>query len=291
MGVARSRPLARRLKGKRVGVVLSAGYFGFFGHAGFLQALSEAGIVPSCFSGTSAGALVGAMAAAGMSGVDVVERLRRLERKDFWDPDPLGILSGANAHGATGLLAGRKLRRMLERELPARFEDLRHPLVVVAANLTRNAPEAFDRGELPPVVHASCAYPGMFRAAEVGGELYWDGGLLDKAPALALHRAQKPDVVLVHYLPSRSSASGKGPSGWAAWPKAMAAAMAALRQDHFRLQVEQLRQAGVEVVVVENVLPALGPNELASGVEVAELARRKASETLANFFTGSSRGG
>lgn len=288
----RRASLAERLSGRRVGVVLSAGYFGFFGHAGFLQALEDAGVRADCYSGTSAGALAGAMAAAGMTGSQVAERLGRLERKDFWDADPLGMVAGAlDGHGATGLLEGRKFRRLLERELPARFEDLATPCVVVATNLTRNAPQAFDSGELPAVVHASCAYPGMFRAAEVGGELYWDGGLLDKAPALALHRAQRPDVVLVHYLPSRSSHAAGGPRGLAAWPKAMAGAMAALRQDHFRLQVECLRQAGVEVLVVETELPALGPTKLAEGPRVAQLARRKVSETLANFFTGPLRGG
>jgi NTE family protein len=277
-----------------VGVALSAGYFGFFGHAGFLQALDDAGIAVSCWAGTSAGALVGAMAASGMKGTEVVERLGRVQRRDFWDPDPLGVLAaGLGGYGATGLLAGLKLRRLLERELPARFEDLRSPCVVVATNLSRNAPQAFDRGELPAVVHASCAYPGMFRAAEVGGELFWDGGLLDKAPVLALHRSQRPEVILVHYLPSRSSSGSEGaaPTGWGAWPKAMAAAMGALRQDHFRLQVDQLRQAGIEVVVVETDLPALGPTKLAEGARVAQLARRKVSETLANFFTEPSRDG
>jgi len=283
MGEDTARPLVERLRGRRLGVVLSAGYFGFYGHAGFLQALDDAGVAPDCWAGTSAGALVGAMAAAGRRGDEVVERLCRLRREDFWDPDPLGVL--AEGHGATGLLAGRKLRGLLERELPARFEQLRRPCVVVAANLTRNEPQAFEAGELPAAVQASCAYPGLFRAARVGGELFWDGGLLDKAPLLALHRAQRPEVVLVHYLPSRASARPPA-RGWGAWPRAMAASMAALRQDHFRLQVEQLRLAGVEVVVLSSELPALGPTRLGGGARVAQLARRKVSETLANVFTG-----
>ncbi|MBI5543840.1 MAG: patatin-like phospholipase family protein [Deltaproteobacteria bacterium] len=275
--------LAKHLEGRRVGVVLSAGFFGFFGHAGFVAALEEAGITPACWAGTSAGALVGAMAASGMPARQLIDRLSVVKRADFWDPDPIGaVAAGLRGHAATGLLRGGRLRRLLERELPPRFEDLKAPCVVVAANLSRSEPQAFASGELAPRVHASCAYPGLFRAAQVDGELYWDGGLVDKAPALALWKANRPQVLLVHYLPSRA---GGAPAGWGAYPKAMAGAMAALRKDHFRLQVEVLRAVGVEIIVLTTELPALGPLRLEKGPLVAEEARRKTAETLDCFFT------
>ena len=43
--------------------------------------------------------------------------------------------------------------------------------------------------ELAPRVHATCAYPGLFRAVRLGRDLYWDGGLVDKAPALAMRES------------------------------------------------------------------------------------------------------
>ena len=273
--------LAQRLQGKPVGVVLSAGYFGFFGHAGFLQALEDHGIKAACFSGTSAGALVAAMAAAGRPAGTILDQLCARRRADFWDPDPLGALAfGLKGPAATGLLRGAKLRGLLTRELPARFEDLQTPLAVVATNLTRNRAQVFTSGVLPARVYASCAYPGLFRAAEVDGELFWDGGLLDKAPIEALHKAFAPRTILVHYLPSRS-VLGKL-AGWAAYPRAMARAMAALREDHVRLQVEAVRARGVEVVLVTSELAALGPTRLSGGREVAAQARRKVAETLAS---------
>jgi NTE family protein len=265
-------------------VVLSAGYFGFFAHAGFLQALEEAGIAPSCWAGTSAGALVGAMAAAGMSSAKILQRLSAIRRAEFWDPDVLGLLARAPfGHAATGLLKGDRLRAMLTRELPARFEDLRKPLVVVAANLSRSAPEVFAKGPLAAAVHASCAYPGMFRAAEVGGELFWDGGLVDKAPALALHRACAPEAILVHFLPSHPE---KPPQGFAAYVRAMSAGMDALRRDHFEIQVELLRAKGIEVHLISTEVAQLGPDKLDQGPDVAQVARRKVAKTLASFFTG-----
>lgn len=280
----KARPLAERLEGRRVGVVLSAGYFGFYGHAGFLLALEDAGVEVACWSGSSAGALVAAMAASGMTPTAVLERLAAVRRDDFWDPDPLGALvGGLKGHGATGLLKGELFRRRLARDLPGRLEDLAAPCLVLATNLTRNAPQAFTRGEIAPRVHASCAYPGLFRAAVVDGELFWDGGLVDKAPALALHRAFEPEAILVHYLPSR--AGGSPAAGLAAYPKALAAGMAALRQDHFRLQVDLLRSQGVEVHLITTELEELGPSRLDRGPGVAREAQRKVAETLTSWVS------
>jgi NTE family protein len=265
-------PLAK-LAGKRVGVVLSAGYFGFYGHAGFVSAIEEAGVKPACWGGTSAGALVAAMAAAGLRGPDIADRLCAVQRSDFWDPDPLGaaasLLSGL---GATGLLRGARFRRLLARRLPVeRFDQLQSPLRVVAANLTRGGAQGFTRGDRAPRVHASCAYPGLFRAAEVDGEHFWDGGLVDKAPVLALHEAFAPEAILVHYLPSRG-ANGP-PRGPLAYAQAMASAYAALRRDHLDLQLELLRRVGVPVAVVTSELEGLGPRKLARGRRVYDEAR------------------
>ena len=54
--------LHQLLEGKRFGLVLSAGYFGFYGHAGFLKGLAASGLRPSSYAGTSAGGLVAAYA-------------------------------------------------------------------------------------------------------------------------------------------------------------------------------------------------------------------------------------
>jgi NTE family protein len=269
-----------RLEGRRLGVVLSAGYFGFFGHAGFVQALEDARLPVACWGGASAGALVGALAAAGRPAQVILERLVALRRSDFWDPDLWSILrTYARGPEATGLLRGKKLRSLLEQELPPRFEDLPTPLLVVAANLNRNQSQPFAQGPLASRVQASCAYPGLFRAVELDGEHYWDGGLFDKAPVEALHRAFKPDAILVHYLPSEPV---RAIAGWAAFPKALLAALSALRHQHFVQQVERVRALGTEVVVMETELPRLGLTRLRLGREVAREALQKTAQKLAS---------
>jgi NTE family protein len=275
--------LQHRLAGRRFGLVLSAGYFGFFGHTGFLLGLAGRGLWPSAWAGTSAGGLVAAFGSAGADLVQVESLLTSLERKQFWDPDWLGAGRDAltRGHRATGLLAGRRFRALLERHLPVQtFEACREPLLLVAADLSQQSAHAMTRGDLASAVHATCAYPGMFQAVRRDGSLLWDGGLVDKAPALALAELARPklDALLVHYLPSRDVATE--PSGLFAWGKGMAQAVAALRKDHFKLQLQVLQERGVEVHVVTSHLPAVTPKTLHAGREALKAGRAAAETAL-----------
>ncbi|HLM45521.1 MAG TPA: patatin-like phospholipase family protein [Myxococcaceae bacterium] len=277
--------LHQLLEGKRFGLVLSAGYFGFYGHAGFLKGLAATGLKPSAYAGTSAGGLVAAYAAAGASVQTVEELVLKQTRDNFWDPDPIGaVLEGfqREGHGATGLLKGERFRKLLENTLPVQgFEELPHPLLLVSANLTQGTYEVFTKGELAPRVHATCAYPGLFRAVRVGRDLYWDGGLVDKAPALAMRESafgKELDAILVHYLPSRTRKMLGGPMAYA---QGIAAGSAALRHDHFRLQLSLLKERGFPVYVVVSNLPPVSPSQMERGFDALHQAKLSAERALA----------
>ncbi len=277
--------LRQHLEGKRFGLVLSAGYFGFYGHAGFLRGLAGAGLEPAAYAGTSAGGLVAAYAAAGASVQAIEELVLKQTRQNFWDPDPIGAVLNASpsgGHGLTGLLKGERFRRLMEQTLPAHtFETLRHPLLLVAANLTQGTHEVFTSGDLVPRVHATCAYPGLFRAVRLGGNLYWDGGMVDKAPALALRESavgKDLDAILVHYLPSRTRKVMGGPMAYA---QGIAAGSAALRHDHFRLQLSLLRERGFPVYVVVSNLPPVSPSQMERGFDAVHQAKLSVERALA----------
>jgi NTE family protein len=275
--------LLQHLEGKRIGLVLSAGYFGFYGHAGFLKGLTAAGIQPAAYAGTSAGGMVAAFGASGMPLRKLEELLLKQTRKNFWDPDPIGAVRDVRrGHGFTGLLKGALFRRLLEDHLPVRtFEELPHPLLLVAANLTEGTHEVFTSGELAPRVHATCAYPGLFRAVPIDTSHYWDGGLVDKAPALALSEStmgKQLDAILVHYLPSRTRKVLGGPLVYA---QGLATASAALRHDHFRLQLTILEARKVPVYVVTSNLPPVTPTTLERGFDALDQARLSAERALA----------
>lgn len=279
---AGAQTLADALAGQRVGLVLSAGFFGFYGHAGFLAGVLSCGLKPAAYAGTSAGGLVGAYAAAGMAPAALQTLLLGLRRERFWDPDVLGgawdAVRGGN--GAMGLLSGRRFRTLLESTLPVRhFEECPTPLVLVAADVRSARAVSLTHGELAPAVHATCAYPGLFRPVELEGGLLWDGGLVDKAPALALSR-QLPgalDALLVHFLPTRGEGALGGPFAYA---RGMAAGVAALRRSHLELQLQLLSAEGLDVYLVISELPAVSPRHLDRGAEAVEAGREAALRAL-----------
>lgn len=277
--------LREELEGKRFGLVLSAGFFGFYGHAGFVSGLQEAGLQPSAYAGSSAGGLVGAFAAAGAPPQDIISLLLDLKRADFWDPDLLGALwhGSRGLHGPSGLLRGDRFQQLLDRHLPVkRIEECKTPLALAATNLTRSEVEIFRTGALAPRIHATCAYPGLFRAVEIDGALYWDGGLVDKAPVLALADAQPPlelDALVVHYLPSRGR---DRVGGWFAYAQGLDIGMAIARRDHFKLQLEVLAARKIPVHVVVSELPAVSPRQMHKGADAVVAGRAAAVRALAS---------
>ncbi len=279
-----SETLREALKGKRIGLVLSAGYFGFYGHAGFLQGFERSGMELGAIAGSSAGGLVAGVAAAGLSPERIIELLLELKRDAFWDPDVRGAIWDAirGGHGPSGLLRGGLFVELLSRHLPvSTFEECSVPLRLIAANLTHKRTEVFRSGALAPRIHATSAYPGLFRAVEIGNSLYWDGGLVDKAPVLVLAdeaKQLKLDALLVHYLPSRGREGMGGP--WA-YAHGLDASMNIGRYDHFQLQLRVLERHELPVYVVISELPPVSPTQLDRGAE-AVVAGRAAAELCLN---------
>jgi NTE family protein len=76
------------------------------------------------------------------------------------------------------------LRSLLAAELgaAARFEDLKVPFRCCAASIERAAEHWFDSGPLVPAVLASASVPGLLPPAEIDGEHYVDGGIVNSIP-------------------------------------------------------------------------------------------------------------
>ncbi len=78
-------------------LTMSSGFFGFFAHTGALAALLDAGFAPASVTGSSAGALVTGLYAAGVGVDELRHRLLTLRREDFWDPPSASVCSWADA--------------------------------------------------------------------------------------------------------------------------------------------------------------------------------------------------
>lgn len=163
--------LAQWLAARPFGLAMSSGFFSFYAHTGMLSALLARGLVPAHVAGSSAGAMVAGMWAAGLPPEQLAEELQRLRREDFWDP-ALGV----------GLLAGKKFDAILRRLLPThRIEECAVPVRISVFDILRRRTQILVRGDLPSAIRASCAVPGMFQPVWIDRRPYWDGGILDRA--------------------------------------------------------------------------------------------------------------
>lgn len=153
---------------------------------GMLRALLERDIVPDLVLGTSVGALNGALVAR-QPHVDVVDRLAELwaataQGRDVYGDRPLRTVRRVVSTG-THIYSSAPLRRRLEEELgDTTFEELPVSFGVCAASIERAAEHWFTSGPVVPAILASAAVPGLLPPAEVDGEHFLDGGLVNSIP-------------------------------------------------------------------------------------------------------------
>ncbi len=153
---------------------------------GMLRALFEAGVRPDLILGTSVGALNGALVAAD-PGLGVIERLVRLwesaiSSREVYGDGAVRQVTRAVRTG-THLHSTRPLRDRLAMELgDLTFAELAVPFQCCAASIERAAEHWFTHGRVVDAVVASAAVPGLLRPAEVDGEHYLDGGIVNSIP-------------------------------------------------------------------------------------------------------------
>jgi NTE family protein len=162
-------------RGKRVALVLGAGGARGLAHIGVIEALEARGFEIAAIAGSSMGALVGGIHAAGK--LDAYrDWADRLERNDV-----LRLLDVT--FGASGLIRGDRVIATL-RDLVGehRIEDLPIPYVAVATDLATQREVWFQQGPLFDAIRASIAIPMVFTPHEVNGRELVDGGLLAPLP-------------------------------------------------------------------------------------------------------------
>jgi len=215
-----TRPTARRtlreaLSEAPFGLAMSSGFFGFFAHTGMLTALLEADLVPVRVTGSSAGALVGGLWAAGLEPGQARAALEGLTRDAFWDPWP-----------GAGILRGKKFRALLEGLLPAgSFRETRVPFAASVFDPFARRTVVVSEGALAPAIHASCAVPVMFQPVRIGRRFYVDGGVADRPGLAGMPPGSR---VFYHHLASRSPWRARASMGIPVRPNLFALAIRGL---------------------------------------------------------------
>ncbi|MCX5902099.1 MAG: patatin-like phospholipase family protein [Proteobacteria bacterium] len=268
------------LKNKRIGVVFSSGFFGFFAHAGCLKALEELGIKPVGYAGTSSGAIAAAFAAAGLNAERISAILFNLRKQDFWDPEPwykTAVSALKLFRGSLGYLEGERFRNLLERNLPVRqFHELTTPCVIVGANITKKRREVFTAGSISDAVQASGTIPWTFKMKKIGDDYFLDGGLIDKAPLDALRAHVPVDVILVHYIASHDLTENSNSFLLKKFSpqRAYGLAISIARHEHYQAQKKLAEQQGVMVIELKPDLPPVTPDSLQKGREAFNISHK-----------------
>ncbi|AGA79582.1 patatin-like phospholipase family protein [Echinicola vietnamensis] len=158
---------------QNIGLALSGGGVRGIAHLGVLKALEEIGIRPSRVSGTSAGAIVGALYCQGLKPDAILDIIISTNYFKFLRP----------AISWTGILKMDTLEQLFEVHLPENtFESLEIPLTITATEISRGKVVYFSQGELIKPLMASCCIPGIFDPIKIGDKFYIDGGALNNLP-------------------------------------------------------------------------------------------------------------
>jgi NTE family protein len=205
----------------RIGLVLSGGGARGAAHVGVIRALEEMRIPVDAVAGTSMGAVVGGLYAAGLSGDEIAEVFRTLDWQEMLrDRAPrralvfrrkqddrsilakgaLGIRGDEGVVLPLGLVQGQKITQVL-RTATLRVADVQDfdqwpiPCRALATDLETGEPVVLRAGDLSTVLRASMSAPGVLAPVEIGGRLLVDGGLVDNLP-VGLARDMGVDVLI-----------------------------------------------------------------------------------------------
>jgi NTE family protein len=157
----------------KIGLVMSGGGARGMAHAGVLKALDEIGIKIDMISGTSSGAVIGALYADGLT-PDEIFKIGDIKNLIGWK----GI-----SFDFKGLLKTDPIKYLLKKNLKSKtFEDLRIPLTVCTTDFRQARNVYFNSGEIILPLVASCSIPLMFSPVMINGRPMVDGGLMDNLP-------------------------------------------------------------------------------------------------------------
>ena len=166
-----SPPVANKMI--KIGLALGGGAARGFAHIGVIKALEAQGIIPDIVVGTSAGAVVGALYAAGNNGFELQALAHKLDETKLADwsvPD-------------RGVLKGEGLQKFVNDAVANRpIETLKKPFAVVATELHSGDAILFRTGNTGMAVRASATVPGVFKPVAINGHEYVDGGLSSLVP-------------------------------------------------------------------------------------------------------------
>jgi NTE family protein len=216
--------LTTSLKGQGVGVVLSGGGGAAMAHIGVLKALEENNIPIDYITGSSMGALIGALYAAGYSPIEIEamvlsETFKEMAQGEIdaqfsyylkqqqIDPSYLRLRFKPNQPLLKSLPTHVYNSQQLDFHLMTMFasaeavssynyDSLMLPFRCVASDIYNKESVIFSKGHVGQAVRASMTYPFYLQPISIDSVLYFDGGLYDNFPKKVMKDEFHPDFII-----------------------------------------------------------------------------------------------
>lgn len=163
-------------RNRKVGLALGSGGAKGLSHIAVIEYLKNMNIPIDMISGSSIGAVVGAVYLSGNLS-KLKEDMLLFSRKEF-----LGIADITLPK--SGLIKGNNFIKFLTKYIPsdAKIEDLPKPLGIVATDYYTGKPIIFRKGNILDAVRASVSIPGVIVPASYGDTFLIDGGVANPLP-------------------------------------------------------------------------------------------------------------
>lgn len=187
---------------KSVSLSLSGGGARGLAHIGVIKAIEEFEMDVKAVSGTSAGAIVAYMLAAGLKSHEMADIAKK---NKFYSAFKMSL-------SKIGLVSMENLTTIFKKYIEVSdFEKLEIPLHVSVTNLRSGSVEYIHKGNIHNAVVASCSIPMIFSPVTMNEELYADGGLIDNLPIEPLEKLDY-DIIGVNIM---GDGTGKIPDSFA----------------------------------------------------------------------------
>lgn len=193
----------------RIALALGSGGARGYAHIGVIEELHARGHTIAAVSGSSMGAIVGGLEAAGRLPA-YRAWVETLTQRDVWlllDP----------AFTGPGVFWGRRVMdRVADLLDGALIENLPIPFTAVASDLTASREVWFQRGSVAMAMRASIGIPSVFTPVMLHGRLLADGGILNPVPVDPLLGTAADLTVAVSLSGLRASLASQQPISEAA---------------------------------------------------------------------------
>lgn len=190
--------IARELGEIVVGLALGSGGAYAFAHIGVLKVFKDEGIVVDVICGSSMGAFVAALWAAGFDSEQMQFFVRRVGKQLNFFP------FRGFSFPFKGFMRARRLENIYKDIFKdMTFYDLKHTLKIAVFDFVKREAKVLQEGLVYKAVAASCAMPGVFEPIVSKKDILLDGGILTPLPAQVLLNYGANKIIAVNVTPSR----------------------------------------------------------------------------------------